>query len=302
MKCWTTRLLVCLLLSHTLAVRPVGAVDGQAAGSETSNAAVIYWQAFAAFPMLQEDQQVAYEAAIQSVTEPVGDELMPIMAEFDHALRELHRARGVTSCDWNLNYADGLGLRLPHLAEARALAGGALLRARLRFAAAATDEAVLDVVAVLKLGCDCGSSPLMISRLVNFAIENLATEVLAVNLVSLSPQQLDNLAIALKTLPATPSVADCKRFEVPLFGELAASEEIQATFAKATDREAAFRVRRELLQLAVQVQRHGVAVLQDASIPICGPVEFQQTAAGFELRCLPKTADEPVVLRVGTDR
>ena len=149
---------------------------------------------------------------------------------------------------------------------------------------------------------DCGSSPLMISLLVDFAIEDMATEVLAANLATLSPPQLDSLAVALKTLPATPSVADCKRFERPLFGELASSEEFLASFAKAADREAVLLVRRQLLLLAVQVQRDGPDVIKDATVPNHGPVEYAKTDAGFELRCPPKSADEPVVLRVTTAR
>ena len=108
---------------------------------------------------------------------------------------------------------------MPHLQKARELSRAALLRARLRFAAGTTDEAAADVVAVLKMARDCGGSPILISLLVDIAIENLATEVLAANLPKLTPPQLDNLAAALKTLPTTPFLADCLRLEGRLFGD-----------------------------------------------------------------------------------
>lgn len=292
-----------LLLSQAVSVRPVFAADPPVAGTASSpNAAVVYWQAFAALPRLEDDQKAKYEAAIKSTTEPVSNDIQPIMARFDHALRELHRARGVRSCDWNLNYADGLELRMPHLQQARDLARAALLRARLRFAAKATDEAVADIAAVLKMAHDCGSSPLLISLLVDFAIEDMATEVLAANLATLSPPQLDSLAVALKTLPATPSVADCKRFEGRFHGESQLSESFLTSFAKAGFREEQGMMRKQLLLLAIHVQLNGPDAIKDATVPDHGPVEYRKTNSGFELRCRLKSADEPVVLSVATAR
>jgi hypothetical protein len=52
------------------------------------------------------------------------------------------------------------------LDKARVTSKAALLRAWLEFAAGKIDEAVADVIAVLKLARDCGSSPLMGSLLV----------------------------------------------------------------------------------------------------------------------------------------
>jgi hypothetical protein len=187
--------------------------------SASPNAAVIYWQAFAALPPLEGEQQSKYEAAIKSSTQPVTEDLQPIVARFDTSLRELHRARGVAMCDWNLNYDDGPQLLLPHLQKVRDVSQAALLRARLRFAAKVPDEAVADVIAVLKMARDCASSPVLISLLVGRSIENKAMELLTANLASLSPQQLDSLSASLKTLPATSSLADCMRIEGQFIGD-----------------------------------------------------------------------------------
>lgn len=408
MRCRLGLFLAGLMFTQTVSVRPLFAADPPADGGAASpNAAVIYWQAFAALPTLEGDQKAKYEAAIKSATEPVSDDLQPIVARFDTALRELHRARSVAVCDWNLNYDDGPRLLLPHLQKARELSRAALLRARLRFAAKSTDEAVADVVAVLKMARDCGSSPVLISLLVDIAIENVATEVLTANLASLAPRQLDSLAAALKTLPATPSVVDCMRLEGQIFGDwmerfinaeaaqlndpqaggkvLAALLEqmnggsppdaneadaaqrrkrlesltvadvreslrrLRADYAesakiaglppaerrgrwaafesqlaetrkfakredvlrslshlllpaivKVADREDQFHVRRSLLTFAIQVQRHGPDAIHGAAVPNHGPVEYRQTAAGFELRCQPGSAENPEVLQVGT--
>ena len=142
-------------------------------------------------PTFEGEQKTKYEAAIKTTTEPVTDDLRPIVARFDTALRELHRARGVAVCDWNLNYDDGPMLLLPHLQKARELSRAALLRARLRFAAQATDEAVADVVAVLKMARDCGSSRVLVSLLVDIAIRALSP---AVNDPTTAVQALDHVA------------------------------------------------------------------------------------------------------------
>jgi hypothetical protein len=203
-----------------VSLRPLSATDLEPRIAAASpNAAVIYWQAFAAMPTFEGEQKTKYEAAIKTTAEPISDELRPIVARFDTALRELHRARGVAACDWNLDYDAGPELLLPHLQKARDLSRVALLRARLRFAAGAADEALGDVLAVLKMARDCGGNPLLVSLLVDIAIENMTTEILAANLPKLSPQQLDGLAAAWKTLPTTPSMADCVRLEGRLFGD-----------------------------------------------------------------------------------
>ena len=69
--------------------------------------------------------------------------------------------------------------------------------------------------------------------------------------------------------------------------------------AKVAGREEQLQVRRQLLLLAIQVQRHGPDVVKTATIPGHGPVEYHKTDAGFELRCQPASADKPDVLQVG---
>jgi len=140
------------------------------------------------------------------------------VALFDASLRELQRARMVATCDWQLDYEAGPMLLLPHLQKARELSRAALLRARLRFAAGETDAAVADVVAVLKMARDSGRSALLISLLVDIAIEKTATDVLAANLPRLQPEQLDQLAVSLKQLPPTATFADCVHLEGRVFG------------------------------------------------------------------------------------
>lgn len=287
---------VCLLAHGPLAT-PLSAAEPQSKAYPASpNAAVIYWQAFAMMPTLEGEEKAKYEAAIKTTTEPVSNGLKTIVAHFSKSLRELHRARSISTCDWNLDYDAGPGMLLPHLSKARDLSRAALLRARLRFATGKTDAAIEDVVAVLKLARNCGGSPVLVSLMVDAAIEDMATDVLAANLMKLTPQQLDNLVAALKTLPATTSLADCLRVE----SDVLHMEGINGSaVARVIEREKQVLVRRTLLALAVQVQRHGSEVVKSALDSRDGTVEYHKTEAGFELRYQHSAGGKPEVLQIG---
>jgi hypothetical protein len=228
-------LVLCVLFAWALTVR----ADEPNARRATvvPNAAGIYWQAFSAMPSLKDEQKKILDAATASTTAPLTDELKPIIAQFRVALHELHRARAVAPCDWQLDTDAGPELLLPHLQKARDLGRVALLRARQRFAAGETDAAVADVVAVLKMARDCGSSEILISFLVNVAIEKSAIEVLASHLPRLKREQLDQLAASLRELPATNDVASSIRAEEHLFGDWL-DRKINAEVAKLNDSQA----------------------------------------------------------------
>lgn len=180
------------------------------------NAAVIYWQAFAAMPKLTEsDSKRINDAAADSAK--MSKELPSLVIQYDVALAQLHRAAKEPACDWNLDYSLGPALLLPHVAKARELSRVALLRARLRFKANETTAALTDVWATMKLARDVGQSPLLISLLVDTSIEASANEVLALYLPKLKGEELDALAKQIAELPAPPTVADCLALEGKVF-------------------------------------------------------------------------------------
>jgi len=226
-----------------LGVLSVWAVSAQAdepkVGRATvaPNAAGIYWQAFSAMPNLKDEQKKTLDAATASTTAPLTDDFKPIVAQFRVALHEMHRARAVAPCDWQLDTEAGPELQLPHLQKARELGRVALLRARQRFAAGEIDAAVADSLAVLKMARDCGSSPILISILVDAAIEKSAIEVLAAHLPLLKKEQLDQLAVSLRELPPTSDVASSIRAEDRLFGDWL-DRRVNAEAAKLNDPQA----------------------------------------------------------------
>jgi hypothetical protein len=182
------------------------------------NAAGIYWQAFSAMPTLKDEHKKRLDAATAKTASALSDDLKPIVDQFKVALHELHRATTVDPCDWQLDNQAGPHLLLPHLQKARDLSRVALLRARLKFAAGENDAAVNDVLAVLRMGRDCGSSPILISFLVDAAIEKTATDVIASDLPRLKTEQLDRLLVSLRGLPPTATMMDCVRWEAQHYG------------------------------------------------------------------------------------
>ncbi|NBP81169.1 hypothetical protein EBU58_10740 [bacterium] len=142
-------MLAVVLVTHATWSRLSAADDRpDVAATPAPNAAVIYWQAFSELPeLLAETEKEVYEAAAANPNALESAELKPIVARFEPALHDLHRAVRVPVCDWNLDYDAGPECRLPHIQSARALAKAALVRARLEFATGSIDDAVADGVA-----------------------------------------------------------------------------------------------------------------------------------------------------------
>lgn len=400
-----------LSATRILAADPLTESQSVKAAAITPNAAVVYWQAFAMMPSLNDEQKQKLDAAAKITTAPLTDDLKPIVLMFETSLREMHRARLITVCDWQLDDEAGPKLFMPHLQNTRDLSRAALLRARLQFAAGETDAAVADVIAVLKMARDCGVSPVVISMLVDVAIEKTAIEVLAAALPNLTPEQLDQLTTALKQLPPTASLAESLHWEANTWGawigrvleaeavklndpkagakviaaimkqlvggdgvqpqvddverlrreemlqsmsvadvrealrrmqtdyeELAkiaglssveqssrfAEFELQLTesrklarqddllryfsvsflpsVGKVGEREEQLHVLRDLMKLAVQVQRHGPAALKSALLIGGAKVQYHKTESSFELRHQYPASDKAEVLTVGSNK
>jgi hypothetical protein len=207
----------------------------------TPNAAVIYWQAFSAMPELTEAESKLYGEAVAGKVAASAPELQPILARFSTALAEMYRAGTVKPCDWNLDINAGPGLLLPHLQKARDLARAATLRAGSRFEAGQVDEAIDDVFATLTMGRAGDANPTLISLLVDYAIERLATDVLAQNLNKLDPEQLDRVADMLASLPPAATIDECMRWEERIFVDWF-DRKVKAAIAESGDKQGGYKL------------------------------------------------------------
>lgn len=213
-------LLSILFLSPLWPCAPVVFGDSPASMRQTHapNSSGIYWIAFSSFPNLNDEQKKTLNDAAGSLTSPLTGDLKPVVAAWAVPLHELQRARKVAPCDWQLDIDAGPNLQLSHLQKARELSRVALLRARMRFAAGEREAALDDCLAVLKMARDCGSSPIIISLLVDIAIEKMTIDVLAAHLPQLNESELKTLEAELSSLPPSSNLAACIAFERQLFG------------------------------------------------------------------------------------
>ena len=147
----------------------------------SGNAALQYWQAFALMPTLDENEQKLVE---NWQTAPLDDPQVQKIVENSRAsLMFLHRAAGMTNCDWGLKYDDGMGMLMPHVSRARDLAKLAALRGRYEFERGNWKVGRDDTRAIVTLGRHVGRERALISRLVDYLIEDVAIELVAPYLI-----------------------------------------------------------------------------------------------------------------------
>jgi hypothetical protein len=184
------------VLSVTVLAAVFAPLYGQAEPKRGSgNAALQYWQAFALLPDLKEEQQKLL------TDRPLGKEARQIADQSRKAMLYLQRGAAHKSCDWGLDYNDGVELAMPHVVRARNLARVACLRGRIAFAEHNAPAALDGVLPVFTLGRHVGGTSILISMLVDYAIENVAIDTLAPELPHLDHASLDRITKALASLP-----------------------------------------------------------------------------------------------------
>jgi hypothetical protein len=192
-------------LSMALALAPPGASPAAAEAptpvaehDPAANAVLKYWQAFALMPSLDKDQEKLL-ADWNKV--PLDGAALGLIAASEESRLYLLRGAKSRNCDWGLNYEDGMGLLLPHLAKARDLARLAALHARYEIEQGRVEAGAEDATAILALARHVGSDPIMISILVRYMIEATAIDLVASYLPELQALA-PGIVSAYETLPA----------------------------------------------------------------------------------------------------
>jgi hypothetical protein len=163
----------------------------------TKNAALKYWQAFVLVPRLSEAQvKVLYEEG--NLKDPEVPKLLDACKD---ALHCLHLGARLPQCDWGLNYEEGPGSLMPHISKARELINLAVLRACYRCEQGKYQEAVDDALDGLALARHIGTDGLLISLIVQYAVEVRVQTEFAVYLPRLDAAALQKLAAGLDALP-----------------------------------------------------------------------------------------------------
>jgi hypothetical protein len=188
-----------LVLTATLLGVPAGAAwSDEAPPSDLppDNAALQYWQGSASVSEATKKRLEEYDTvALQ------GDALADV-SDDNRSIAFVHAGAAMAKCDWGLDLRKGSELLVPHLHMTRILGRQTLMRARYRFEQGRWHDGLDDVLATFEMAKDAGDTPIMISLLVRYNIEQSAIDTLARHLDKMDRPTLDELAKALETIPA----------------------------------------------------------------------------------------------------
>ena len=185
-----------------------GAVAAAESGGRTDiNPALIYAQAIAVMPdRAVQDHLFTNEWRGRALDEQFGRQI----ATYDNAFKLLrHAARQKVACDWGYDLSQGPELLLPSLAKAKTLTQAARLRLRWHLEHGRPEDARDDLLAAFVLGRQVSRDGILISALVQVAIENILASGIAENWFRLSPETLQGVMDGIAAAPARGTMAQC---------------------------------------------------------------------------------------------
>ncbi|MGZ8940307.1 MAG: hypothetical protein ACXW32_13960 [Limisphaerales bacterium] len=172
------------------------------------NPALLYFQAYQNMPQFSEDETAHLFDHPGAWPEGIDDRAIELLKKYDNAFKGLRRARfAKVACDWGYDLSDGPEALLPGLAPAKRLSQAARYRAMAALDADDFDAMRDDLAAVFVLGRNLSTDRILISALVQIAVENILTSVVMENYYRLSADQLDQLVAAFDSAPPRGTIA-----------------------------------------------------------------------------------------------
>jgi hypothetical protein len=173
------------------------------------NPALLYHQGFSLRPDLSQ-QDHDYLFSNQWRGRVLDERFGSLIWKYDNSFKLFHRARyAQVPCDWGHDISDGPEALLPGLAKAKSAAQTARLRAMWHLQNGKPDYARDDLLAAFALGRNVSHDRVLISALVQYAIENIVASIVAENAYQLPPETLRQLADGFAAAPPLGLVADC---------------------------------------------------------------------------------------------
>lgn len=184
------------------------------------NPALLYFQAYQNMPQLSD---VDIKHLFDNWTggawpDRIDDHARELLKQYDNSFRGLHRARFAKApCDWGYDLSDGPEALLPGLAPAKRLAQAARFRAMVALDGNNFKAALDDLQSALVLGRNLSRDHILISALVQIAIENILSSVVMENYYRLSGEDLDEIVKAFASAPLRGTIADTISMEDSAF-------------------------------------------------------------------------------------
>jgi len=197
-----------ILLPLLFLTGSLGAVGGEQFRTDI-NPALRYHQAFLVAPDLsQADRDFLFtnDWRGQRLPERVGE----LLARYDNQFKLVRQAaQAVVPCDWGIDMSPGPATLLPHLARCKAIAQTARLRAMWFLQNSQPMEARDDLLAAFALGRNAARDGVLISALVQIAVENIVCSTVAENFYLFPPEILKQLADGFAAAPPRATMAAC---------------------------------------------------------------------------------------------
>jgi hypothetical protein len=140
----------------------------------------------------------------------LSDRFGKLVGQYDNSFKLLRQAAyAEVPCDWGIDLSEGPQALLPGLARAKAMTQAARLRTLWALQNGRQDLARDDLLTVFALGRNTSRDGLLISALVQIAIENITFSIVAENFGRFSPETLAELAAEFDAAPERGTIAQC---------------------------------------------------------------------------------------------
>src|SRR5436309_2027133 len=182
------------------------------------NPALQYFQAFNCPDLSQADRDYLFQSDWRGQKLP--DRFGEQAARYDNQFRLIRQAAQATvPCDWGIDISAGPATLLPHLARCRGIAQAARARAMWYLQHGKQAEARDDLLAAFVLARNSAHDNILISALVQVAMENAILAAVAENFYQFSPETLKQLAAGFAAAPPRTTMAACIPTEKASFAD-----------------------------------------------------------------------------------
>ena len=182
------------------------------------NPALQYFQAFNCPDLSQADRDYLFQNDWRGQKLP--DRFGEQVARYDNQFRLIRQAAQATvPCDWGIDMSAGPAALLPHLARCRGIGQAARARTMWDLQHGRQAEARDDLLAAFTLARNCSRDSILISALVQVAMENMVLSTVAENYYQLSPETLKQLAQGFASAPPRTTMAACIPTEKASFAD-----------------------------------------------------------------------------------
>lgn len=177
------------------------------------NPALLYWQAASQLPQLSEDQATQLND-LAGGRQPFDASKAKDLLNAPNALRLIRKAAESTvDCDWGLPMEDGPMMLMPHLAKIREMSSLAIVQAESLFAQGKVKAGTEWLLTAHRMARHSGVGDILISNLVQFAIETNALRAAARHCLDWDEATRRSYAAELKSLPPMHSTRAAYRGE-----------------------------------------------------------------------------------------